>query len=74
MAKEVEQRLRSGERLLMGFGRRGRYWWFESPYQIVSEARLRQLEVGNVRLVESGDSLFGWPGSSQTWRLVYAAK
>jgi len=65
----IEERLLRGDPLRMGMSRRGRFWWFESPYQIVSEERVRRLEVpgSNLRIVEAGDSLFGWRGNSQTW-------
>lgn len=65
----IEDRLMRGDRLYMGFNHRGRFWWFESPYQIVSEERVRRMQWpgSNLRIVEAGDSLFGWPGNSQTW-------
>ncbi|WWT39849.1 hypothetical protein [Microcystis phage Mwe-JY25] len=65
----VEERLERGDRLRMGFTHRGRFWWFDCPYQIVSEERVRRLEAvgSNMRIVEAGDSLFGLRGNSQTW-------
>lgn len=65
MSRDVEERLRRGDRLHMGLGSRGRFWWFEAPYQIVSEERIRRLD--HAAVVEAGDSLFGWRGNSQTW-------
>lgn len=68
MAADVADRLARGDRLYMGLGSRGRFWWFENRYQIVSDQRLARL--GDRVLVEAGDSLFGWRGNSQTWLAV----
>lgn len=68
----VEDRLLRGDRLRMGFTHRGRMWWFENPYQIVSDQRVTRLRAqgSNIPLIEGGDSLFGLPGNSQTWLAV----
>lgn len=63
----VEARLDAGEDLHMSFGAAGRQWWFNDAAGDVDPDRVRRL--GN-RLVECGDSLFGWPEFSQTWKVV----
>ncbi|GLK86715.1 hypothetical protein [Ancylobacter defluvii] len=65
MTDTAEDRIEAGEPVHMEFTAEGRRWWLNDPYQEVERAVVRRL--GN-RLVEAGDSLFGWPGFSQTWR------
>lgn len=59
--------LPGGTIIRMAFGEGGRLWWIERPERDLSPERVAAL--GN-QLVEMGDSLFGWPGFSQTWRIV----
>lgn len=58
----------------MGFSRGQRVWWIERPYVEVDDATMRTAATGHngqPLLVEAGDSLFGWPGNSQTWRPTF---
>ncbi|GAB4071805.1 hypothetical protein KHC28_00525 [Ancylobacter sonchi] len=61
----AEDRIEAGEPVYMMFTRAGRVWWLEEPYEELDRTTIGRL--GN-RLIESGDSLFGWRGYSQTWR------
>jgi hypothetical protein len=61
----VEDRIDAGEPVRMAFEIDGRRWWLDDPYEDVPAELVARL--GN-RLIEAGDSLFGWPGWSQTWR------
>lgn len=61
----IEDRIERGELVYTGFTPEGRVWWLNEPYEEIEPETIRRL--GN-RLVEMGDSLFGWPGFSQTWR------
>lgn len=60
----------------MGFAGGGRVWWVEAPeYEEFGDADVEAAAVGHnggPLLIEAGDSLFGWPGNSQTWRSAYA--
>lgn len=54
----------------MGLARGERIWWVEKPYIEVDDITMRMASIGHngqPLLVEAGDSLFGWPGNSQTW-------
>lgn len=61
---DVSDRIEAGEPVFMEFVGGRRSWWVENPYEEVPSETIRAL--GN-RLCERGDSLFGWPGFSQTW-------
>lgn len=56
-----------GAVIRMMFERGRRRWWIDRPFEELSEDSIAAL--GN-RLVEHGDSLFGWRGFSQTWTLA----
>lgn len=64
---ECEARIERGDLICMSFGAGGRQWWFSDAAGLIRADRIERL--GN-RLVENGDSLFGWRGNSQTWRIV----
>lgn len=71
----IRDRIRRGATVHMGFADGERVWWFENPYQPVSDRAMRKAAVsdnGQALLEEAGDSLFGWEGNSQTWRSVFA--
>lgn len=58
----------------MGFARGTRVWWIDRPYVEIDDAVMQAARAGHngqELLVESGDSLFGWPGNSQTWRPIF---
>lgn len=58
----------------MGFSRGRRIWWVERPYIEIDDLTMQQAARGHngqPLLSEAGDSLFGWPGSSQTWVPVF---
>lgn len=64
----VIKRLAAGDHLHLGFAKGKRLWWFEGPYQIVSEHVVHSaVREGSVAVIEAGDSLFGLKGNSQTW-------
>ena len=58
--------LEGGTILRMSFGTEGRLWWIDGRRALSPEEIER---LGN-RLIEEGDSLFGWRGFSQTWRIA----
>lgn len=71
----VIERLSRGDTLRREIGPRGRQWWFEAPYQIVSDDVAMQLQRGliasphaDLRLFGLGDSLFPEHVDSQSWR------
>lgn len=54
----------------MGYVRGAPVWWIENPYIEFDDDTMRVAARGHNGqhlLVEAGDSLFGWPGNSQTW-------
>lgn len=60
----------------MGFAAGVRVWWVERPYIEIDDATMRLAAVGHngqPLLAEAGDSLFGWPGNSQTWVPIFDA-
>lgn len=59
--------LDGGTVIRMQFGPMGREWWAERPFRRLQPERIAAL--GN-RLIEMNDSLFGWPGFSQSWRIA----
>lgn len=64
----VIDRLSRGDHLHLGFIAGGRRWWFEAPYQVISEHAVHAaIRAGSVAVIEAGDSLFGLKGNSQTW-------
>lgn len=64
----VIDRLARGHHLHLGFLAGGRRWWFEAPYQVVTEPVVHAaIRAGSVAVIEAGDSLFGQTGNSQTW-------
>ena len=72
---DIRQMLREGVTVHMGFSRGFPVWWIEHPYTEIDDMTLRVAARGHngqPLLVEAGDSLFGWPGNSQTWRSVFA--
>ncbi len=66
MALSIVQRLKRGDVLHMAFVDGKRMWWFDCPYQPVSDIAVYR--AGHeVELVEAGDSLFNLRNNSQTW-------
>lgn len=64
----VRKRLEAGDTIHMEYDVDGRRcWWMENPYQKVPE-RIMQRIMAEGAAAEAGDSLFGRPGTSQTWR------
>lgn len=60
----------------MGFAGGVRVWWIERPYVEIDDDTMRAARLGHngqSLLVEAGDSLFGWPGNSQTWVPMFDA-
>lgn len=62
----VEERLRAGDVLRMRLADGRRQFWFENPYQAVTDVQLYKAGK-SVTIAEAYDSLFGWTGNSQTW-------
>lgn len=70
----IRQRILRGDTVYMGFTADGRVWWFDDPYEPISDSVMQITMTGDnggPLLVEAGDSLFGWPENSQTWRSAY---
>lgn len=66
----VRQRILRGDIVRMGFAGGESVWWFDDPYEPVDDAVMQMAMLGHnggPLLDESGDSLFGWEGNSQTW-------
>lgn len=73
-ADDLREIIRKGATFRMGFAEGGRVWWSEHPFIEVDDAVMQVACVGHngqPLLVEAGDSLFGWPGWSQTWRSTF---
>jgi hypothetical protein len=65
----VDARLRRGDVLHMQIRNGRRQFWLESPHEVISDVQL--YEAGRViSITEAFDSLFGWPGNSQTWHSI----
>lgn len=76
-AEALRNLFRAGDLIVrMGFAGGVRVWWIDRPYTEIDDSTMRAALVGHngqPLLVEAGDSLFGWPGNSQTWRPVFDA-
>jgi hypothetical protein len=63
----IRRRLDLGQALILQFNEGQRIWFFDSPYsEVPDEIATRLVKKGKIK--ESGDSLFGLPDNSQTWR------
>lgn len=62
----IEQRLKRGDVLRMQIGAKGRIWWFENPYQVVSDERAT-IALFDFKLIDAGDGLFPMPHSGQSY-------
>lgn len=72
---EVRAAILSGALIRMGFANGERVWWIDDPYTSVDDLVMVEAmrgHNGDLLLEEAFDSLFGWPGNSQTWVSVYA--
>jgi hypothetical protein len=77
---EIRAAILAGAVVRMGFapgpdGRNQRVWWIDDPYAEIDDAAMQVAmrgENGGPLLVEAFDSLFRWPGNSQTWLSIYA--
>lgn len=70
----IRDRIRRGDVLHMGFAGGMRVWWFEHPYEEIADTTMQTAargHNGDMLLVEAFDSLFRWPGNSQTWLSAY---
>ncbi len=65
---ETIERLKRGDVLHMQFVEGKRDFWFEAPFQAVSEQEFSEASR-RLSLIEAGDSLFGGSMSSQSWRV-----
>jgi hypothetical protein len=66
---QIIARLRRGDKLHMQLSDGKRVWWFEGPHQNIPEKVITAIIAADEAIMETGDSLFGLIGNSQTWEV-----